>query len=90
MTDLSSMDYQQRFNARLYEPGFLARVSRCFPERVRMWSPWWLRHVVAVERTHHEWTMDELRALDGHGIMCVSTNRGGAAPTAHPTAHKES
>jgi uncharacterized protein YuzE len=54
-------DYQQNFNARLYWPGRMARFSRVFPERVRMWSPWWLRHVVAVERTLHERTLQKLR-----------------------------
>lgn len=49
--------YQQRFNARLYNAGRLARLSAHLPERVRMWSPFWLRHVVAVERTLHGRTM---------------------------------
>ena len=34
------------------------------PERVRMWSPWWLQHVLATERTSHYRTMDELRSAE--------------------------
>jgi hypothetical protein len=29
-----------------------------------MWSPWWLRHVVAVERDSHNRTMQELREAE--------------------------
>lgn len=56
--------YQERFNARLYEPGRLARLSSRLPERARMWSPWWLRHVVAVERTGHAHTMAEYAPIE--------------------------
>jgi len=35
-----------------------------FPERIRMWSPWWLRHVLAVERESHNRTMQELREAE--------------------------
>jgi len=52
-------DHQRGFNARLYNAGRLARLSGRLPERLRMWSPWWLRHVVAVERTLHGRTMAE-------------------------------
>lgn len=34
------------------------------PERIRMWSPWWLRHVLAVERESHNRTMQELREAE--------------------------
>jgi predicted alpha-1,6-mannanase (GH76 family) len=34
------------------------------PEPIRMWSPWWLRHVLAVERDSHNRTMQELREAE--------------------------
>jgi hypothetical protein len=64
-------EYQRRFNERLYWPGRMARIHRHLPEPVRMWSPIWLRHVVAVERTLHDRTMQDLRNAEnraaGHG-----------------------
>lgn len=67
-------NYQQRFNARNYDAGRFTWLFSHLPERVRMWSPWWLRHVVAVERTGHGRTMDELRGIEDacHGLLaCV-------------------
>lgn len=55
---------QRRFNARLYEPGRMARLCARLPERLRMWSPWWLRHVVAVERTLHSRTMADYAPIE--------------------------
>lgn len=57
----STESYQERFNRRLYEPGAFVWAHRHLPERARMWSPWWLRHVVAVERTLHDRTAESLR-----------------------------
>ena len=56
-----SETYQQRFNRRHWRADRFTWAHRHLPERVRMWSPWWLRHVVAVERTLHESTMAEMR-----------------------------
>ena len=45
------------------------------PERVRMWSPWWLRHVLAVERRMHGRTMREFAATEDalHSMLtCVT------------------
>jgi len=54
-----SETYQQRFNRRHYDADPFTWAHRHLPERVRMWSPWWLRHVVAVERTSHDRTRVE-------------------------------
>jgi hypothetical protein len=70
--------YQQRFNERLYWPGRLARLSSHLPERVRMWSPWWLRHVVAVERTLHGRTMAEYAMTEDalHStLVCIEAHQ---------------
>lgn len=46
------------------QAGRFTWAHRRLPERLRMWSPWWLRHVVAVERTMHNRTMEELRRAE--------------------------
>lgn len=54
--------FQERFNTRHYHGNPFVWAHRRLPEPVRMWSPWWLRHVVAVERTMHNRTREDVRA----------------------------